>query len=269
MVKFGCLGVGHMGLALAQAVAKAVGPRQVMVSSRTREKAEAVAAQLGCAAGENRDLAAQCEYLLLGVKPQVMPGVLEDLAPAFQARSAPCVLVSMAAGISLAQLHTLAPGCPAVRIMPNTPVSVGAGLVLYAPDERVTPEQESELAAALTQAGRVDCLPEALLDAAGAVAGCGPAFACLFLEALADGGVACGLPRRKAYEYGAQMLLGTASLFLATGDHPGVLKDGVCSPGGSTVQGVRVLEERGLRGAVIDAVLAAWERSGRLGKPVL
>ena len=159
MVKFGCLGVGHMGLALAQAVAKAGGPRQVMVSSRTREKAEAVAAQLGCAAGENRDLAAQCEYLLLGVKPQVMPGVLEDLAPAFQARSAPCVLVSMAAGISLAQLHTLAPGCPAVRIMPNTPVSVGAGLVLYAPDERVTPEQESELAAALTQAGRVDCLP--------------------------------------------------------------------------------------------------------------
>ena len=106
-------------------------------------------------------------------------------------------------------------------------------------------------------------------DAAGAVAGCGPAFACLFLEALADGGVACGLPRRKAYEYGAQMLLGTASLFLATGDHPGVLKDAVCSPGGSTVQGVRVLEERGLRGAVIDAVLAAWERSGRLGKPVL
>ena len=77
------------------------------------------------------------------------------------------------------------------------------------------------------------------------------------------------MPRRKAYEYGAQMLLGTASLFLATGDHPGVLKDAVCSPGGSTVQGVRVLEERGLRGAVIDAVLAAWERSGRLGKPVL
>ena len=111
MVKFGCLGVGHMGFALAQAVAKAVGPRQVMVSSRTREKAEAVAAQLGCAAGENRDLAAQCEYLLLGVKPQVMPGVLEDLAPAFQARSAPCVLVSMAAGISLAQLHTLARSC--------------------------------------------------------------------------------------------------------------------------------------------------------------
>ena len=92
MVKFGCLGVGHMGFALAQAVAKAVGPRQVMVSSRTREKAEAVAAQLGCAAGENRDLAAQCEYLLLGVKPQVMPGVLEALAPAFQAPSAPCAM---------------------------------------------------------------------------------------------------------------------------------------------------------------------------------
>lgn len=181
-----------------------------------------------------------------------------------RSRKSPCVLVSMAAGVSLAQLQSLAEGCPVVRIMPNTPVSVGAGLVLYTPGEGLTEEQEAQLTAALAHAGQVDKLPEPLLDAASAVAGCGPAFACQFLEALADGGVACGLPREKAYRYGAQMLLGTASLLLATGSHPGQLKDAVCSPGGTTIQGVRVLEEHGLRAAVMDAVLAAFEKNGAL-----
>ena len=165
---------------------------------------------------------------------------------------------------AFARLQSLAEGCPVVRIMPNTPVSVGAGLVLYTPGEGLTKEQESQLTAALAHAGQVDKLPEPLLDAASAVAGCGPAFACQFLEALADGGVACGLPREKAYRYGAQMLLGTASLLLATGSHPGQLKDAVCSPGGTTIQGVRVLEEHGLRAAVMDAVLAAFEKNGAL-----
>ena len=104
----------------------------------------------------------------------------------------------------------------------------------------------------------MDRLPEPLLDAASAVAGCGPAFVCQFLEALADGGVACGLPRENAYRYGAQMLLG---------NHPGQLKDAVCSPGGTTIQGVRVLEERGLRAAVMDAVLAAFEKNNALSAP--
>ena len=170
----------------------------------------------------------------------------------------------MVAGVSLARLQSLAEGCAVVRIMPNTPVSVGAGLVLYTPGEGLTEEQEAQLTAALAHAGQVDKLPEPLLDAASAVAGCGPAFACQFLEALADGGVACGLPREKAYRYGAQMLLGTASLLLATGSHPGQLKDAVCSPGGTTIQGVRVLEEHGLRAAVMDAVLAAFEKNGAL-----
>lgn len=235
-----------------------------MVSSRTREAAEAVAAQLGCVAGDNREVAAQCQFLFLGVKPQVLPGVLEELAPVLRSREPPCVLVSMAAGVSLAQLQSLSEGCPVVRIMPNTPVSVGAGLVLYTLGEGVTAEQEAQLTFALAHAGQVDRLPEPLLDAASAVAGCGPAFACQFLEALADGGVACGLPREKAYRYGTQMLLGTASLLLATGSHPGQLKDAVCSPGGTTIQGVRVLEERGLRAAVMDAVLAAFEKNRAL-----
>ena len=147
MYKFGCIGIGNMGGAVAQALVQAAGGGSLMVSSRTREKAEAAAARLGCMAGDNRDLAAQCQYLFLGVKPQILPGVLEELAPVLRSRKSPCVLVSMAAGVSLARLQSLAEGCPVVRIMPNTPVSVGAGLVLYTPGEGLTKEQESQLTA--------------------------------------------------------------------------------------------------------------------------
>ena len=260
----GFLGTGQMGGALARAAVKGAQGARVLLANRTPAKAQALADQLGCQATDNQTVAAQCQLIFLGVKPQILPGVLEELAPVLRSRKSPCVLVSMAAGVSLAQLQSLAEGCPVVRIMPNTPVSVGAGLVLYTPGEGLTEEQEAQLTAALAHAGQVDKLPEPLLDAASAVAGCGPAFACQFLEALADGGVACSLPREKAYRYGAQMLLGTASLLLATGSHPGQLKDAVCSPCGTTIQGVRVLEEHGLRAAVMDAVLAAFEKNGAL-----
>ena len=183
MFLYGCIGIGNMGGAIAQALAAAAGGSHLIVSSRTREKAEAVAARLGCTAGDNREVAAQCQYLFLGVKPQILPGVLEELAPVLRGRATPCVLVSMAAGVSLARLQSLAEGCPVVRIMPNTPVSVGAGMVLYTPGDGVTAAQEAQLAAALAHAGQLDRLPEPLLDAASAVAGCGPAFVCQFLEA--------------------------------------------------------------------------------------
>ena len=130
----------------------------------------------------------------------------------------------------------------------------------------VEPEKMAEWLTAMAPAGRLDAVPESLIDAASAVSGCGPAWAYQFIEALADGGVAAGLPRAKAQEYAAQMLLGSARMVLETGKHPGELKDAVCSPGGSTIQGVRLLEERAFRGAVTDAVLAAFEKTKDLGK---
>lgn len=267
-MKYGFLGVGNMGAAVARAVTAAVGPDQVLVSSRTRETAQKVAAELGCGTGRNEELAARCRYLFLGVKPQVLGGVLAELAPVLADRREPAVLVSMAAGWTLAELAGAAGGSyPVVRIMPNTPVAVGAGVVLYTVNDAVTPAQEAELGAALSGAGLLDRLPEEQIDAASAVAGCGPAFVSLFLEAMADGGVACGLPRAKALAYAAQTLAGTAALQQKTGRHPGQLKDGVCSPGGSTIQGVRTLEQRGLRSAVMEAVLAAWEKNAALGQP--
>ena len=152
---------------------------------------------------------------------------------------------------------------PVIRIMPNIPVGVGQGLILYDVSAEVTRAQEAAFLEGLTNAGWFSRLEEKLMDAGSAVSGCGPAFAAMFAEALADGGVACGLPRAKATEYALQMLLGSATYLLETGLHPGQLKDAVCSPGGTTIQGVRTLEDGGFRAAAMNAVIAAFEKTGK------
>jgi pyrroline-5-carboxylate reductase len=177
------------------------------------------------------------------------------------------ILVSMAAGIAIADIQRMAgKDYPVIRIMPNTPVGVGEGMVLYTVSENVTADMKAAFCDAMSGAGLLDEIPEKLIDAGSAVSGCGPAFACLFVEALADGGVACGLPRDKALTYAAQMLKGTAKLILESGEHPGKLKDAVCSPGGSTIAGVRALEQGNFRGSTMDAVDAAFYRTKELGK---
>jgi pyrroline-5-carboxylate reductase len=173
----------------------------------------------------------------------------------------------MAAGVAMADIRGMVGAdYPIIRIMPNTPVAVGQGMVLYDHTENVSEEALAAFRDFMGFAGRLDPLPEKLIDAGSAVSGCGPAFACLFMEALADGGVACGLPRAKAMEYAAQMLLGTAALALESGQHPGQLKDAVCSPGGSTIAGVRALEQGGFRAAAMNAVEEAYYRTLELGK---
>ena len=176
------------------------------------------------------------------------------------------VLCTMAAGLPMARIQEMAGGdYPVIRIMPNTPASVGEGMIQYC-SVNVTVEEEAAFCQLMAPAGRLDAVAEGMIDAASCVSGCGPAWVYQFIEALADGGVACGLPRAKAQEYAAQMVLGSAKLVLESGKHPGALKDAVCSPGGSTIQGVRVLEEHGLRGAVMDAVLAAYDKTKEMGK---
>ena len=229
--------------------------------------ARALAAELGCAvAQDNRAAAAQAEYIVLCVKPQMMEELLAPLRFTLAERPSRFVLCSMAAGLSIARIQEMAGSdCPVIRIMPNTPASVGAGMIQYC-TSNVTAEEEAEFLKLMAPAGRLDAVPEGLIDAASCVSGCGPAWVYQFIEALADGGVACGLPRAKAQEYAAQMVLGSAKLVLESGQHPGALKDAVCSPGGSTIQGVRVLEEKGLRGAVMDAVIASYNKTKEMGK---
>lgn len=269
-ILFGFIGCGNMGGALAAAACKGAGGRAVLLANRTAAKAEALAAKLGCTACSNEDAAALAKYIFLGVKPQMMGGMLAGIAPVLAARAAKgerFILVSMAAGLSMARISEMAGGAyPVLRIMPNTPAAVGAGMILTARNTLVTDAELDEFLHGMAAAGRFDLLDEGLIDAGSAVAGCGPAFACLFLEALADGGVACGLPRAKAQEYAAQMLLGTAALALETGQHPGAMKDAVCSPAGSTICGVQALEEGAFRAGVMRAVCAAWEKTRQLGQ---
>jgi pyrroline-5-carboxylate reductase len=195
----------------------------------------------------------------------MLPGLCETLAPLLWEREDRFVLVTMAAGTSREKLlNLLGLALPVIRIMPNTPASIGQGMILYSPGADVTGAETETFVEAMAGAGRFLKLEERLIDAGSALSGSGPAFVDLFLEALADGGVACGLPRKQAVELAAQTVLGSAALCLETGKHPGELKDAVCSPGGTTIQGVRALEERGFRGAVIEAVIRTYEKNLKL-----
>ena len=255
MKKAAFIGTGNMGAPLIQAACRAA-------------KAEALAAELGCAVAEdNRVAAAQAEYVFLCVKPQMMEGVLSELVPALGDGQA---VVSIAAGLTCETLRGWlagAQGRPALlRVMPNTPAAIGRGMLALCAEAGTAEERLAGVEALLAPAGRVERIAEGQMDAFSAVAGCGPAFVYPFIEALADGGVKVGLPRGQAMTYAAQMVLGAAAMVLESGKHPGQLKDEVCSPGGSTIAGVAALEERGFRSAAIQAVEAAFRRNQELGK---
>ena len=259
MTVVGFIGTGNMGGALARAAAKSPLCGKLLLSNRSPEKARRLAEELGASVTDNRGAAAEADVLFLGVKPQGLKKMVEGIRDVLDARER-CLVVSMAAGWTVAELEALLGGHPVVRILPNIPVSVGEGVTLLCPSDKVTEEEKETVKALLAPSGMVAELHEDQLDAASGVTGCGPAFAAMFVEALADGAVACGLPRREAIAFAAQMLAGTARTLLSTGEHPGALKDRVCSPGGSTIQGVRKLEEGAFRAAVMDAVIATYEK---------
>lgn len=267
MSNIGFIGVGNMGGTLAKIAVRAIGAETVLVSSRTLEKAQKFAAETGCTAKSNTALAAEASMIFLGVKPQKMAGMLEEIAPILSERKDRFVLVTMAAGLTCEKIAFLAGGdYPVIRIMPNTPALVGQGVIPYCGNEKVTQADFDELEQALCGAGLVTPLAENLIDAASAVSGCGPAFVYIFIEALADAAVSCGLPRKTAAEFAAQTVLGSAKMVLETGEHPGKLKDAVCSPAGSTIAGVKALEDGAFRAAAENAVLAAFRRTKELGK---
>ena len=264
---YGFIGTGHMGGALAQSCAKAVDPQNILLSNRTREKAQTLADAIGAQASDNETIASVCHVIFLGVKPQMMEDTLRPLRRILSKRGEPFVLVSMAAGLTVKALQHMAGGkYPVIRIMPNLACAVGAGMTLLTCSEEVTPPQREAVEQALSASGLTQELDESLIDAGSAVAGCGGAFACLFLEGLADGGVLCGLPRDMAQTLAAQMMLGSAKLALEGGQHTGQMKDAICSPGGTTIAGVRKLESMAFRSAAMEAVIAAKERTEELKK---
>ena len=267
MSKIGCIGTGNMGGALARAIGKS--GHELYLSDFFKDKAQALAEEIGngARAADNAKIVRECDMIFLGVKPQMLSALADEIRDELAARKNRVCLVSMAAGVTLAKLGELfGEDLPLLRIMPNTPAAVGAGMILYTENAFADEDDKALLTEALAFAGKLDRLDERLIDAASAVSGCGPAFVCLFVEALADGGVRCGLPRDKALDYAIETLKGTALLLSESGKHPARVKDEVCSPAGSTIEGVTALENGGFRALTIDAVTAAYERTKELGK---
>lgn len=259
-MKFGFIGTGNMASALVRALAKQ--EKNIALANRTLAKAQNLAAEVGACVCSNVEIAAQSQYIFLGVKPNMLREVFAEITPVLRKRERDFVLVSMASGVSIAEIQAMAgEDYPIIRIMPNTPAAIGAGMILFCCSENVDANKQQTFLTALSAAGEFDALSETLIDAGSAVSGCGPAFVYLFLEAMADGGVACGLPRTKAMAYAAQTVRGAAQLLQKTGQHPGALKDAVCSPGGSTIAGVNALENGQFRASVMNAVQAAYQKT--------
>jgi len=260
--QFGFIGTGNMGGALVTAVCKQAGPQEVLIADKTASKAEALAEKLGCTASDTPSVAGSCRYVFLGVKPQMMEALFSEIAPVLSTRKERFILVTMAAGLSM---ETIAGYCggnvPVIRIMPNTPVAVGEGMILYTANKRVTEEELALFANALAFTGKTSHVEEREIDAASVISGCGPAFMFMFIEAMEKAGKKLGIDAEKARLYAEQTMLGSAKLAIATGEDPESLKIKVCSPGGTTIEGVKSFEKNELDRIVSDAVSASYRRT--------
>lgn len=261
MYKLGFIGVGNMGGALLDACAKRIEGDTIIIADADTAKTAHFREKYGCHIGSAPDAAISAEYLFIGVKPQMAADLFDEIRPALAHRKSAPVIVTMMAGIPMEKIRVLSGiECPVIRIMPNVAASVGEAMII-ASSLDASAGQIAEFTDFMSESGRLDFIPEKLIDAGTAVQGCGPAFVCMFVEALADGAVKCGIPRAKAYEYVIQTLKGTAALLEESGKHPGEVKDMVTSPAGSTIEGVSALEEHGFRYAVMDAVVKAYQRN--------
>ncbi len=272
--RFAFIGAGNMGGAMVRAACKGVGGENVFVFNRTADKVKELSKTTGCIFAESAHQAVQNgHFIMLCVKPKDIAAVLRGLFPALEEAvkaGKPKTIVSIAGGITIAAISdVLAEGgfdFPVIRLMPNTPVQVSKGLMVLSCLPTV-PEQELQaLEKAFEPGGTVERMDEAMIDAATPIFGCSPAYVYMFIEALADGGVKAGVPRATAQRFAAQAVLGSATMVLETGMHPGQLKDAVCSPGGSTIVGVEELEKSGFRAAVASAVYEAYIKTLQMGK---
>ncbi len=266
MIKVGFIGAGNMGSALIKA-AKKISDAEIYIYDKDEAKAKSLADNIGAYYKSSDIIAGECDFIFLAVKPNIIASVAKELSPMLKHRAG-YTLVSMAAGVSLLKLEECFCGvdAPIIRIMPNTPASVGKGMTLWCKNSKVSCDSASAFEKIMSESGSLDEIPEKLIDAASAVSGCGPAFVYMFIEALADGAVECGLPRDKALLYASETLIGAAAMVKEDGRHPEELKDAVCSPGGSTIAGVHALEEGAFRAAASNAVIAAYKKTLTLGK---
>ncbi len=265
-MRIGFIGCGNMGSALARSVMKSVSAFHMVINEKDKEKSEAFCLETGAMLGTLEEIASDCAYIFLAVKPQMLPELASELKPLLEERRDGFVLVSMAAGITTSRLGELFGGHPTIRIMPNLPVSVGEGMILYTATEGVGEKELDGFLKIMGNAGSLMHLDESLIDAGTSVSGCGPAFVCQVIEALARGGERCGLSYEDALVMAEQTLVGTAKMLLETKGDPMTLCKNVCSPGGSTIEGVKSLENDGVGDIFSRAVEASYKRNIELGK---
>ena len=263
MAKIGFIGMGNMGTAILKGALREFPKEDMVFCARTLETKRRIYEKTGVEyTDSNAECANKCKYLILAVKPQFFQGVIEEIRDVV---SDDVLVISIAAGKTIAWIEqAFHKEIKLVRCMPNTPALVGEGCTGVCVNSRVSAEETALSLKLMESFGRASLVPESLMDAVGAVSGSSPAFVFMFIEAMADAAVAAGMPRAQAYEFAAQAVYGSSKLVLESGKHPGELKDMVCSPGGTTIQGVRVLEENGMRGAVIDALRAVVEQTRKL-----
>ena len=264
-MRIGFIGLGNMARAMIGGMLgnQIANPGDIIGSAKTRTTLEAVRSEYGIGIRDtNAEVAKEADVLVLAVKPQFFQEVIAEIRAEM---SADTLVISIAAGKTMQWIEdTFGAKIKLVRCMPNTPALVGAGCTGVCVNDRVSQEETDYSIRLMESFGKARLVPEHLMDAVGAVSGSSPAYVFMFIEAMADAAVAAGMPRAQAYEFAAQAVYGSAKLVLESGRHPGELKDMVCSPGGTTIQGVRVLEERGFRSAVTDALIAAVEKSKKL-----
>lgn len=265
-MRFGFIGGGVMAEALIRAILdRDLASSGAVAVADPVEARRAALAPLGVrVTAVNAEAAAGADLVVLAVKPDLVSGVLAALSSSLTPAQ---LVLSIAPGVSLRKLEALAPaGAPVVRVMPNTPAQVGAGAAAFCRGTHVTDSHAAGVTELLGAAGYCVEVPEALMDAVTGLSGSGPAFVCVVIEALADGGVKAGLPRPVALALAAQTVMGTGRLIRESGEHPAVWKDRVATPGGTTIAGLAALEAGGLRSALIDAVGAAAGRSRELSE---
>lgn len=261
MAKTGFIGTGNMGYAILKGLLKIYSQDELMITDANKDKRKQVSQETGVAAAEdNETLAKSVKYIVLAVKPQYYGAVLKDIAPVVTKEQ---VIISIAPGITIDDLKKeLGDDKRIVRAMPNTPALIGEGMTGVCYDRQLfTEEEEKEIHTFFSSFGKMRIVEECLINAVVCVSGSSPAYVYMFIEALADSAVKYGLPRDTAYEMAAQAVAGSAKMVLETGKHPGELKDMVCSPAGTTIEAVRVLEEKGFRSAVIEAMKACADVS--------
>ena len=260
----GFIGTGKMGGALAVSVIKRVGAENVLLADNSIEKAQEISKKFGGVCSSAAEIAQSSKYIFIGVKPQVISEAFAEIKEILSKRN-DFIIVSMAAGVSTERICTLLGfDAPVIRIMPNTSVSVGAGMTLYSPNSLVSENDVTEFANMLSLSGELERIDQSLIDAAMAVSGCGPAFIYLVMKALAEGGENCGLSKETALKLSRQTILGAAKLAIESGTDPEQLKKDVCSPGGATIEGIYVLEGANAALAFSDAVKASYEKAKKL-----